>query len=426
MPILTAWEDPGCPIPVEYSREALERIRNLAVEGLLELPRIGLGVGGLLMGAREGGKTVILDSVTIPCSHANGPSFNLTAEEHEHALELVRTAGPLAVVGWYCSKMRPPAAMNERDLALYKALCPAPWQVTLLIRPATSETSQVAMCSRDAAGLLVRGRERPLEAFKPEPAHPPAPAVAEAEEPKAPVVQDSRSARIAKITAAIADESQNKVETSEPVEAPPEAKPGFVKPTFFSPQAAIQQTVNPSITSHSTRKLEIPPVAPEPEVAPAEPSFKFSGPLGRQPVSPPAALPPIEAAAPSAPLPLFQFAMPPVRKRRMRRLNWVLVASVVVAGTGAAFFTRHDWLPLPPLHLSAADANGHLTIRWNRDGLPEIDHATLTLNDGGEAHTILLDRKQLDSGSAEYERKSGHVDALLQAGGVTAQISYPE
>jgi len=118
--------------------------------------------------------------------------------------------------------------------------------------------------------------------------------------------------------------------------------------------------------------------------------------------------------------------MPPVHKRRLSRLNWVLVASVLVAGTGAAFFTRHDWLPLPHLHLSAADANGHLTIRWNRDGLPGIDHATLTFNDGGEAHTILLDRRQLDSGSAEYERKSGHVDALLQAGGVTAQVSYPE
>jgi len=423
MPILTPWEDPGCPIPVEYSREALERIRTLAVEGLLELPRIGLGVGGLLMGAQENGKTVILDSVNIPCSHANGPSFNLTEEEHEHALELVRTAGPLAVVGWYCSKTRPPAAMNERDLALYKALCPEAWQVTLLIRPAASATSQVAMCCRDAAGLLIRGGERPLEVFIAEPPSP--------EEPEAHAVQDPRAARIAKMTAAINDESQNKVETSEPVEAPPEAKPGFMKPTFFSPQSAIQQTVNPSITSHSTRKLEIPPVAPEPEVISAEPSFKFSEPLGRKPVTPPltAALPPIEveAAAPSAAPPnLFQFAMPPVRQRRMSRLNWVLVASVVVAGVGAAFFTRHDWLPLPPLHLSAADASGHLTIRWNRDGLPEIDHGTLTLNDGGEAHTILLDRKQLDSGTAEYVRKSGHVDALLQAGAVTAQVSYPE
>jgi len=426
MPILTAWEDPGCPIPVEYSREALERIRNLAVEGLLELPRIGLGVGGLLMGAREDGKTVILDSVGIPCSHAKGPSFSLTEEEHEHALELVRTAGPLAVVGWYCSKTRPPAAMNERDLALYKALCTEPWQVTLLIRPATSATSQVAMCCRDAAGLLIRGGERPLEVFIPEPP----PVVADAEQAETPAVQDPRAARIAKMTAAIKDESQNKIETSEPVEAPPEAEPGFMKPTFFSPQAAIQQTVNPAITSHSTRKLEIPPVAAEPEVVSAEPSYKFSGPLGRKPVTPPpaAALPAIEVeATPSfAPRNLFQFAMPPAPRRRMSRLNWVLIASVIVAGTGAAFFTRHDWLPLPPLHLSAADASGHLTIRWNRDGLPEIDHGTLTFNDGGEAHTILLDRKQLDSGSADYVRKSGHVDALLQAGAVTAQVSYPE
>jgi hypothetical protein len=109
----------------------------------------------------------------------------------------------------------------------------------------------------------------------------------------------------------------------------------------------------------------------------------------------------------------------------MGRLSWVLAASVLVAGTGAAWFTRHDWMPRPPLRLSAADAGGKLTIRWNRDAIPQINSATLTLNDGGEAHTILLDSHRLDAGTVQYERKSNHVDALLQADGLKAQITFP-
>src|ERR1043165_4352296 len=159
MSTLSGWQDPGCPIPVSYSREALEQIRRLAVDGLLQLPRVGLGVGGLLLGAHENGRITILDSVAIPCSHAEGPSFRLTAAELEHALEMVRVTGPvkahgpIKVVGWYCSKTRPPATLTEHDLALFGSLCPEAWQVGLMIRPSTVEASHVALCFRGAAGL---------------------------------------------------------------------------------------------------------------------------------------------------------------------------------------------------------------------------------------------------------------------------------
>jgi hypothetical protein len=427
LPSCTAWEDPGCPIPVEYSREALEQIRSLAVDGLLALPRIGLGIGGLLLGTHEGGKTTILDSVTIPCNHAEGPSFLLTPEECKQALDLIRNAAPLTVVGWYSTKTRGLVAMSERDLILFDILCPEPWQMTLLIRPSTVEASRAALCFRDAAGVVRRGGEVALEPFQPAP-------VERETEPEASEAPDPRAAVMAKLAAA------NSVETSEPVDAPAVANPAFVSPVFFSPEDARPQTVTQSVTSHSNRKLDIPPVSSEPDVPPAAPSFKFSAPLGRQIVTrKPAvnrsaldlpAVPPVRGPRAETPqfAPLFQFAMPPARKPRSRmvRLSWVLLASAVVAGTGAAFFTRHDWMPLPPLHLSAADANGHLRFRWNRDAIPDIDHATLTVNDGGTPHTISLDRRQLDAGSVQYDRTSTRVDALLQAGGSTAQASYPE
>jgi hypothetical protein len=379
---------------VEYSREALERIRSLAVDGLLALPRIGMGVGGLLLGVQEAGKITILDSVAIPCSHAEGPSFNLTSDECDQALDLVRTAGPLTVVGWYCSKTRGLVAMHERDLVLFGTLCPEVWQVTLLIRPSTVETSRSALCFRDAAGVVVRGRELPLESFQP--------ALAEAgTEPENAGSEDPCAAMMAKIKAAMLDESANTIETSELIEAPSAASPAFVSPIFVRPPAVDPPVTNPPVANPSfagtaARRLDMRPLA--------------------------------EATPPDAPLaaPLFQFAIAPPPRPRMRRLSRVLAASLLVAGTGAAIFTRHDWMPAPPLRLSAADAGGKLTIRWNRDAIPGIDHATLTLNDGGEPQIIQLDSHKLDAGTVQYVRKSARVDALLQAGDLKAQVSFPE
>ena len=59
-----------------------------------------------MLGSREGDRISILDSFDIPCRHASGPGFTLTPEELAYATDLVDHAGPLLVVGWYCSKPR--------------------------------------------------------------------------------------------------------------------------------------------------------------------------------------------------------------------------------------------------------------------------------------------------------------------------------
>jgi hypothetical protein len=111
----------------------------------------------------------------------------------------------------------------------------------------------------------------------------------------------------------------------------------------------------------------------------------------------------------------------------MSLVGWALVASAIVAGTGTAVYMHHGgWKAAPPLQLSASDANGHLTIRWNPEAVSGIDHASLTLNDGGEPNTIMLDGEQLDAGRVQYDRKSAHVDALMQAGDLRAQVSFPQ
>jgi hypothetical protein len=319
MPTITSWDDPACPIPVDYSREAFGEIRRAALDGFLALPRVGIGVGGLLLGRRENSRTVILDSVPIECSHADGPAFTLTLEETAGALELAAAAAPLLVVGWYCSKTRGTVALSERDLILYEQLCPEAWQVALLVRPRTVEPSRAALCFRVAEGLVVRGVDRVLQPCDPDPA----------EEPVLP------------------------------------EEPGL----------------------------------PEEPIAPA---------------------PPAEIQPP----PFAAFAPPP-RPSPLRRVAWVLAAAALVTAAGAGFVTRNDWMPRPPLRLTASDSGGQLTIRWNADSLPGIDHASLLLDDGGQPQSIQLDGAQLRSGRYQFERKSSHVTATLKAGAAQALTTFP-
>src|SRR5579863_1704093 len=104
--------DPQSPLRILYSRAAMEQIRIRAREGLMAAPRVGMGVGGLLLGVREGRRIRLLDSIEIPCSHSGGPSFNLTADEKRESKEMIAEAaapgasGKVDVIGWYCSKTR--------------------------------------------------------------------------------------------------------------------------------------------------------------------------------------------------------------------------------------------------------------------------------------------------------------------------------
>jgi hypothetical protein len=163
-----SWSDPVLPIPVDCSRQALEAIRVAALEGLLAIPRAGVGTGGLLLGTKEDGRIRILDSVRIPCSHALGPAFVLTDEEIVQARRLIEKTEPWLVVGWYCSKTRAALSLSAADQKLYSSLCPAPWQIALLVKPNAVARSRAAICFRDPDGRFVQGSERELEPLNPD------------------------------------------------------------------------------------------------------------------------------------------------------------------------------------------------------------------------------------------------------------------
>lgn len=115
-------------------------------DGLLAMPRTGLGVGGLLLGRRENGGLHIRNWLEIVCSHALGPAFLLTPEE------LTAEALPQSdeVVGWFCSKLTGHMEMSAQDHALFDALCPEPWQAGLLIWPSRARPTMAAFAFRQS------------------------------------------------------------------------------------------------------------------------------------------------------------------------------------------------------------------------------------------------------------------------------------
>jgi proteasome lid subunit RPN8/RPN11 len=130
------WPDESLPLAIYCAPGILTGLEAQAIDGLLAMPRTGLGIGGLLLGRQSGKRLEILKTVAISCSHAMGPSFVLTPEELAEAKASEEGVdGECGLVGWYCSKPNGRMVLSENDEALFDALCGDRGQVALLIRP---------------------------------------------------------------------------------------------------------------------------------------------------------------------------------------------------------------------------------------------------------------------------------------------------
>lgn len=156
---------PDSSVQIEYLRDAMETIRKRAWEAMMVSPRVGIAVGGLLVGVREYGRIRLLDSIDLPCSHSMGPSFNLTADEKRESADLIAALGALdvsdntEVIGWYCSKTRGCATLNETDLNLHEGLFPGAWQIALVVRPSVVDPMHAAFFLRDENGEMAKRAE---------------------------------------------------------------------------------------------------------------------------------------------------------------------------------------------------------------------------------------------------------------------------
>jgi hypothetical protein len=167
MPEFVSLQDVQSPWRIEYSSEAMERIRERALDGLMALPRVGIGIGGILLGEFDSGVVRITGSVELPCSHTIGPMFSLTPEEIQQGRRLAAGAG--TVVGWYCSKTRGEVVLNESDLTFYNALFPEPGRLALVLRPSAVAPLRAAFFFRDGSGRVVKGAECQVDEWSPLP-----------------------------------------------------------------------------------------------------------------------------------------------------------------------------------------------------------------------------------------------------------------
>jgi len=153
-----SWSVAESPISIEYSLVVIEEIRHEVAEGFQRLSRGGIEVGGFCT-ARATGRTVrVLAMRPIACEHARGPAFLLSDKDRVALNEQVLRDKDephlegLISVGWFLSHTRSEIALTDSDLEIYSIFFPAPWQVTLVIRPGRGGSMRAGFFVREADG----------------------------------------------------------------------------------------------------------------------------------------------------------------------------------------------------------------------------------------------------------------------------------
>jgi proteasome lid subunit RPN8/RPN11 len=159
-PGFSTWNAPGHTFRIEYSDDVLEQIREIAVDGYHRVPHGGVETGGILFGAHEDNLVRILAWRPIACEYAKGPSFLLSEKDAAvlgEALQAWRGDRALArmePVGWYRAHTRSEVYLSDADLAFFNGFFPQPWQIGLIVRPASFAPTRAGFFFREAdAGI---------------------------------------------------------------------------------------------------------------------------------------------------------------------------------------------------------------------------------------------------------------------------------
>jgi proteasome lid subunit RPN8/RPN11 len=173
-----SWAVAESPLTIEYSLVVIEEIRHVVTEGFQRLSRGGLEVGGILYGTQEGSAVRIQAMREIACEHARGPSFLLSDNDRAALTEQLarhqedhRLEGMVAV-GWFLSHTRGEITLTESDLETFNAFFPAPWQITLVIRPGRTGFMRAGFFVRESDGAVKSERSYLDFSFPDRPAAP--------------------------------------------------------------------------------------------------------------------------------------------------------------------------------------------------------------------------------------------------------------
>jgi TonB family protein len=129
---LCVWSAPDGEHRAELEPELIQELRYTAIQALLAIPRRGLEIGGLLLGAlRKGQPTVfeLTEFVEVPCEHRFGPAYTLDEPERaalETMIARYPQGGAVQVVGFYRSYTGRDAEPDEADRELARMFFHSP------------------------------------------------------------------------------------------------------------------------------------------------------------------------------------------------------------------------------------------------------------------------------------------------------------
>jgi hypothetical protein len=98
------------------------------------------------------------------CEHARGPAFLLSDKDRAALSEqLARDRQDsllegMICAGWFLSHSSGEIALGDSDLEIYATFFPAPWQVTLVIRPGRAGAMRAGFFVRESDGAVNSGR----------------------------------------------------------------------------------------------------------------------------------------------------------------------------------------------------------------------------------------------------------------------------
>jgi proteasome lid subunit RPN8/RPN11 len=195
-PQFETWSAPGHSFRIEYSAAVLDQIREIAVEGYHRVPHGGVETGGVLFGTHGKKMVRIAAWRPIECEYAKGPSFLLSEKDQAALAGMLQSWGDaedlagLEPVGWYRSHTRSEILLADVDLTFFNRFFPQPWQVGLIVRPASFAPARAGFFFREPGGGIRTEssyREFVMLPLPQAASIPPIPEVGEV--PKAPEVQ---------------------------------------------------------------------------------------------------------------------------------------------------------------------------------------------------------------------------------------------
>ena len=139
---------------VECPHELLQRIGNDAMAGFVTAPAGGPEIGGVLYGAKTGGRVQVMSYGPLECGHEKGPDFSLSAGDEQKLQELLADPEPsLAPVGWYFSQYQN-LRLSREAMALHDRYFGERWQVVLVFGRSRTQALRIGLFARNADGKL--------------------------------------------------------------------------------------------------------------------------------------------------------------------------------------------------------------------------------------------------------------------------------